>query len=167
MAGRPRTRTLALDPGTRFMGVAVFELEDLLYHGVVTLRGASDAERLKEGAAAVERMVRDFRPGLLALEETFVTGTRNAALLRLLISEIRLVAGRQGIRAVGLAPATVKKAVTGDGRAGKGQVARVGIERYPELSPYLLVRDSKWKRRFHSNMFDAVAVGMTMLQRRS
>lgn len=58
-----------------------------------------------------------------------------------------------------LAPSTVKKFITGGGRAKNAEVARVLAIRFPELEVFL-TRDQAYKERFHMNMFDAVAVGM-------
>ena len=43
-----------------------------------------------------------------------------------------------------------------------GSAAIVSL--YPELKAYLH-HDPKWKQRFHHNIFDAVAVGLTAHQR--
>jgi len=59
---------------------------------------------------------------------------------------------------------TVKKAITGNGRAEKKQVAAVVVSLYPELKAYLH-GESKWKQRFRFDMFDAVAVGLTAKER--
>jgi hypothetical protein len=54
----------------------------------------------------------------------------------------------------------VKKAICGNGRAGKERVAKEAASHYPELRGYL-TQDRAWKERYHQNMFNAVAVGMT------
>ena len=70
------------------------------------------------------------------------------------------MAKRRRIVVAAFAPSAVKKTVTGCGLAGKAEVARVVVSKYPELKVYLC-QDRKWKDRYHSNMFDAVAVGLT------
>ena len=37
MIREPKPRTLAVDPGTRHIGIAVLQGSDLVYHGVVTM----------------------------------------------------------------------------------------------------------------------------------
>lgn len=155
-----RSTILALDPGTRRMGVALMDGRKLIYHGVKTLRqGGTPHDRLDEGRRAVLRLIRDFHPDVLVVEKAFFSRSRNAALLNVLIDEIRAVARQRGIAVLGLAPSTVKKRVCGDGHATKQDVARAVVARYPELSVYL-GQDRKWKERYHGNMFDAVAVAL-------
>ena len=45
---------------------------------------------------------------------------------------------------------------------GKDEVAKVIVAYYLELKPYL-TSDRKWKEQFHRNMFDAIALGLTVL----
>jgi hypothetical protein len=41
------------------------------------------------------------------------------------------------------------------------EVARVIVSKYPELKVYL-TQDRAWKEFYHQNMFDAVALGITV-----
>jgi Holliday junction resolvasome RuvABC endonuclease subunit len=54
----------------------------------------------------------------------------------------------------------IKKAVCGNGRAGKEEVAKAVVTRYTELKVYL-TQHSKWKERYHANRFGAVALALT------
>jgi len=161
----PKTkRILAIDPGTREMGVAVLENGSLLYAGVETFRTMpSQAEQLHQVRAVVLRLIRDFRPAVLAIEKTFVgSNHRHAALLSVLAGEIAALGGRHGITMVSLASNTVKKLVAGDGLATKEEVAQAVALHFPNLRAFL-PPERTWKRRHHLNMFDAVALGISCL----
>lgn len=156
---------LAIDPGTREMGMAVLDGPELVYHGVRSLpRKGSPHERLRAARRVVSRMIRDFTPQVLVVEKAFFAKSRNTALLNVLVDEIRALAKRRGLEVLSFAPSTVKKTVAGNGRASKDEVARVVVARYPELRAYL-TQERKWKARHHANMFDAVALGMTAFHR--
>ncbi len=159
-----RQRILGIDPGTREMGLALLEGHDLVYHDVhVFLHRESPHTILKEGRATILRLIRDFTPDVLTFEKTFFANNRNAALLNVLSDEIRAVAKRKRIPVRAYAPSTVKKRVTGNGRASKGEVAQVVVSHYPELKVYQS-EDRKWKALFHANRFDAIAVGLVALE---
>lgn len=159
-AARSQPRILAIDPGTREMGVAVLEASKLVYHGVIVIkRGRSPRETLERGRAAVARLIADFRPHILAIEKTFIGRNRNAALLNVFADEIHVLGKRRKHTLASLAPNAIKKAVCGNGWATKTEVAQAVIARYPELKAYL-VHERKWKERFHANMFDAVALAI-------
>jgi Holliday junction resolvasome RuvABC endonuclease subunit len=154
------TRILAIDPGTKEMGVAVFQGHALIDHGVkIIKRGRSPQETLSRGMAIVTGLMEDFRPEILVIEKVFIGRNRNAALLNIFADEINALAKRDGIVVLSFAANAVKKAICGYGWATKADVAKAVTVRYPELKAYLF-KDRKWKERFHANMFDAVALGM-------
>jgi crossover junction endodeoxyribonuclease RuvC len=153
-------RILAIDPGTRHMGIAVIDSGQLIYHGVESIaKGRSPHQTLKVGRKAVLRFINDFRPDILSIEKTFFANNRNSALLNVFADEIRAVGKRKGLMVHAFAPSAVKKAVCGNGWAKKEDVAKAVAARYAELKVYI-GQDRKWKSRYHSNMFDAVAVGI-------
>ena len=82
----------------------------------------------------------------------------------LIFDEIRAIALRKRLEFVAYPPSTIKKFTTGNGWADKKEVATVVVSRFPELRAFLK-QDRAWKERFHSNMFDAVALGVMAEQR--
>jgi crossover junction endodeoxyribonuclease RuvC len=163
---RDKNRILAIDPGTREMGVAVLESGKLLYSAVEIFRKLrSPQEQLRQGRAAVTRLIRDFRPTVLAVEKTFIGKNRNAALLNVLADEVCALGRRKGLAVARFAPNTVKKIVSGYGWATKEEVAQAVAAKFPELKAYL-PPDRNWKRRRQLNMFDAVALGIACLSSR-
>ncbi len=160
MPKRNKPTILAIDPGTRHMGIAVLDGDALVHHGVKTISPKLDPHaRLQAGRAAVSRLIRDFKPDVLAIEKAFFAKSRNTALLNVLVDEIQALAKREGIEVIAMAPSTVKLRIGGSGHATKRVVAAAVILRYPELKVYR-GQDRKWKEHFHGNMFDAVAIGL-------
>jgi len=157
---RRAKRILAIDPGTRWMGVAVMQKGKLLNHGVeVIKRGSNPRENLKNARKAVLRLIRDFEPDILAVEKAFFANNSNAPLMKALEDNIRLIARRKKLKLVAFAPSSIKKFICGDGWAKKKQVAQAVLVKYPQLRVYY-TQDRGWKEVFHQNMFDAVAVGL-------
>jgi crossover junction endodeoxyribonuclease RuvC len=158
------SKILAIDPGTREMGVAFLEKGKLIYYGVkIIKKRKSPHETLKEGRKIVLRLIRDFKPKILVVEKAFFTNNRNAALLNVLVDEIKAIGRRKKLKVLSYAPSTVKKFICGNGRASKKEIARVIVSKYPELKVYL-TQDRAWKEEYHQNMFDAVALGMMALK---
>lgn len=153
-------KVLAIDPGTREMGVALLENGKLIYYVVKTFKSRRSAhETLNEERKTILRFIRDFKPNILVFEKVFSANNRSAALLNAFVEEIRAVGKRKKLRVLGYAPSTVKKTICSNGRASKKEVARVIVSKYPELKVYL-TQDRAWKEQYHQNMFDAVALGM-------
>jgi len=153
------SRILAIDPGTRIMGIAFLDKGQLVYHGVkVIKKGNSPNDNLQSARRIILRLIKDFNPNLVVVENAFFARSRKAYLLNVLIDEIKAIARRKRIKLSSYSPSTVKKFITGNGWASKEQVARAIVSKFPELKVYL-TQDRAWKERFHQNMFDAVALG--------
>jgi crossover junction endodeoxyribonuclease RuvC len=153
-------RILAIDPGTRLMGLAFLDDGKLLYHTVkVIAKGRSPHETLKRARHAVLRLIDDLEPEAIAIERTFFSQNRNTALLNVLFDEIRAIARRKGLAFFAYAPSTIKKYTCGDGWAGKKEVAAVVVSHFPELKVFM-TQKTAWQERFHQNMFDAVAIAI-------
>ncbi|MBI4032582.1 crossover junction endodeoxyribonuclease RuvC [Candidatus Berkelbacteria bacterium] len=160
MNSQETSTILAIDPGTRYVGIAVLDDKDLIYQGVKTLpRRQSPDDGLSQVQAFTLRLINDFRPGLLVIERAFMVRSRTAGLLNVTVDEMRAIGVRHGLTVRILAPSTVRKRLCGNGRATKRDVARAVADRYPELKVYL-GQNRKWKERFHGNMFDAIALAL-------
>lgn len=131
MAASTCTRVLGIDPGTRCLGYALLERRNgklkLIEAGVLRPDPKQPyARRLAQIHTDLSTLVRRLNPDCAALEAGFVGINASTALKS---GEGRGVA-MAALAACGLevhefAPATVKRASTGQGQAGKTQVARM------------------------------------------
>ena len=137
------TRILGIDPGTRIVGYGVIDAQGttlkLVEADVLAVTAKDPIEqRLAALASGLREVVGRLAPDSAAVEDVFVKADPRAALAvghgrGALLS----VLGEAGLEVRGYAPASVKRAVAGNGRAGKEQVARMvgailGLERLPE-----------------------------------
>jgi len=155
------TKILAIDPGTKYMGYAFFD-KKLIYHGVIVIKDGTPTQKLKEGRKAILRLIKDFRPNVLAVEMAFFGNNKTAGIMNVLVREIMSIGRRKGLRVISYAPTTVRKFICGDGRADKKALSEIIVSKYPNLKVYL-TQDRAWKERYHQNMFDAVALGVMAL----
>jgi crossover junction endodeoxyribonuclease RuvC len=159
MTTKKRLKILAIDPGTKYMGVAFFEGKKLVYHSVVTIPVSnSSREKLQEGRRIILRLIHDFKPEILVVEKTFFPKNTHSTLLNAFTREIQNIGKKQGLEVSTYAANTVRKHICGNGFASKEETAKVLVTKYPELKPYL-TSNRRWKEKFHRNMFDAVALG--------
>ncbi len=127
--GGKSTRILGIDPGTVVAGWGV--IDDFgsssrhVASGIIRLSGAR-AQRLARLHAVVSTLIASHAPAILALEKNFVGENVQSAFR---IGEARGVviaaAATAGMDVSEYAPATIKSAVTGSGRATKVQVQRM------------------------------------------
>lgn len=135
-------RILGLDPGSRVCGYGVIdEAAGAIRYvecGVLTAPEHRPMEmRLGEIARGLREVIGELAPDVVAVEDVFShQNVRSALALAQARGMVLAVVGLAGLRVTSYPPASVKKAVSGSGRADKGQIARmvqmlVGLERLP------------------------------------
>lgn len=117
---------LGIDPGTEVMGYGVVASEGSCLRcvdaGVLRTTGEL-ARRLCDLRDGLEVLFDRFAPASVAIEEVFVhKNVRTAIRLGQAQAVLFLAAGARGLAVAGYPPATVKRAVVGNGRAHKLQV---------------------------------------------
>ena len=124
-------KVLGLDPGYGRLGYGVVEARGsawiLLEAGVVETPAKSAFEqRLLAVAEGVKALVLRHQPGEAALETLYFSKNAKTAMQ---VAEargvIRLALAKSGVEALEVSPNAVKLALTGDGKADKGQVTRM------------------------------------------
>jgi crossover junction endodeoxyribonuclease RuvC len=156
---------LALDPGLRDLGFAVLKGKRLLASGVRPLRLLPRANRLNEARKYVRGWVAAYRPNALVLEATYPHPVAWFNQVDQLARSVRRLGNRKRLTVATYAPQTVRKALIGNGRATKKDMAVAIGHRFPALRVYL-TQDRKWKERYFQNMFDAVALALHHQARR-
>jgi crossover junction endodeoxyribonuclease RuvC len=119
-------RVLGIDPGTRVCGWGVVDATrprpTHVGHGAVTMEGEL-VDRLAALYLDLERVISETGPEVVAVEGLFThKNARSALILGHARGVALLCAARAGLRGHEYPPATVKRAVVGNGRADKRQV---------------------------------------------
>jgi crossover junction endodeoxyribonuclease RuvC len=124
-------RVLGIDPGTAACGYAVVHGSDgrlrALDHGSWQTSARERPElRLKTIFEGVRDLVEQYGPDAVAIEESFVgIDARTALSVGQARGAVLVAAALAGIECTEYAPARVKQAVCGYGRAEKAQVQRM------------------------------------------
>ena len=123
-------RILGIDPGSHQTGWGVIDCEGSTVRrvagDVIRARGDTLAERLVSIHSALIEVIREYRPDAAALESVFThRNPRSALILGHARGAALTTCGLAGLRTSEYAPAHVKVAVSGYGRAAKPQVQRM------------------------------------------
>ena len=139
-------KVIGVDPGVTATGFGVLEVRPggvtVVDAGVIsTTTGQALEARLNALHQAVHRIIDAQKPSLLIVEDLYTEYKfpRTAVLMGHARGVIYLAARQLGVPVVALAPSEVKRAVTGNGSAGKVQVQRavqtlLGLESLPRPS---------------------------------
>jgi len=98
-------------------------------------------------------------------KKTFFANNRSSVLLNVFVNEILSIGKREQLGVISLAAYVVRKEICGNGRAGKQDVAREIVARFPELKAYLF-SDRRWKEKYFYKTFDATALGVAAFSRK-
>jgi len=122
---------LGIDPGYGRVGFGVIKLMGNKFshtaHGVIETSKKKDLPyRLNEIFESIIEIIRQYNPEEISIERLFFFKNVTTALA---VSEargvIQLVSFREGLKIFEYTPFEIKQAVTGNGRAEKGQMQRV------------------------------------------
>ena len=121
-------RVLGIDPGSRRTGFGVIELSGrgarAVAFGVVPGLGVSMPERLLSIGNGLERVLELHAPDVVGVEQAFHAKNPRSTLILGQVRGLALwLAARRGLTVHEYAPRAVKLSVTGQGGAGKPQVA--------------------------------------------
>ena len=126
-----RVVVFGIDPGTIATGYGVVAVEDgvmqaLGWGRVATSSGSPLPERLARIHAEVRRQIEAYAPDEVAVENVFqAKNVKSALKLGHARGVVLLTLARRGLTVASYAPALVKRAVVGRGRAPKKQVCQV------------------------------------------
>jgi crossover junction endodeoxyribonuclease RuvC len=148
-------RIIAIDPGYERLGIAILEKnqkkEKLIFSECFkTSAKLPHAERLNLIGGEVEKIIREYEPGMLAIETLFFAKNQKTAIQ---VSEARgtilYVAAKNGLAVKELMPNEIKVAVTGYGASDKKQIEA--------MVPKLITIDKEIQ---YDDEYDAIAVGL-------
>ncbi len=124
-------RVVGIDPGTRKTGWGVVDKNGTrltaVAAGIIQVNAKAPlAQRLLQIHASIVKVIEEYSPGAMALEDMFFAKFPNAAIKLGHARGVAMVAGAAaGLEVHEYPPALVKRTVAGKGSATKPQVARL------------------------------------------
>lgn len=149
-------KILAINPGTRYIGTAVFEGPELLDWAVKVAQG----KFCKEKRQRILQVLRDFidrnEPDILAIKK--LHRSRSSANLNTLVGRIKQTAKRKGLKIYQYPIKDVEGFFIPEGKKNKNKLAQIMTWKYPELV-HEFNKEEQNKNHYHIRMFEAVALG--------
>ena len=122
---------LGIDPGLATTGFGVVcekqgEVEYLSCGYIATAKNADLAQRLLVISKSLDKLIKQYQPGLVAVESIFFAQNRTTAIV---VAQARGVilatSAKHNLPLVEYTPLQVKQALTGYGRADKKQIQKI------------------------------------------
>ena len=154
------SRILAVAPATGRVGFAVLEGNDsLVSWGVKSIEGDMNPQSIK----AIEKLITDYQPEMLILEDATAKGSRRCLRIRKLVPQIIMLANAHQMKVKLFSRHQLMKTFFPDGEGTKHALAETLAQRFPdELESELPPKRKAWMaedRRM--DIFIAVALVLT------
>lgn len=136
-------KILGIDPGIAIVGYGIIEQKGnrfgvINYGSIQTKAGLPLTERLQIIYTSLRRLIYDYKPDCMAIEELFFNNNAKTAIAVAQARGVLILGGvNEGLTISEYTPLQVKQAVTGYGRADKKQVqqmtkALLGLDKVPK-----------------------------------
>lgn len=183
-------RIIAVDPDTRYHGIAVFQDKELIFSSVKNLHTkGSRRKRLEEIEKIFFSSIENYAPDVIVIKRPFPGQPR---FLKVITDEIKQLARKEKIRVREFSPIAMRKIICGNADADKKDVAEKIFLIYPELKNCLkenlksdyqesdrsnleIMRDKDKQKNedkkqrlrewYWGHMFDAVGLGVCYLKK--
>jgi len=152
-----QVRILAINPGSRYLGIAVFDGSELYDWAVKVVGGEDLAGKKSSVLKLVTEEISRYRVNTLALKQ--VNPARSSYSLLELVSEVKTLARYQGLALRMFSIEETKRHLLGSGRGSK----RLLLGEIAQRHPFLLQdieREEKNKNPYAIRVFEAVAMGI-------
>lgn len=157
-------RILAVDPGTRYLGVVVMEDDDLIFWAVKTIKmRQSDKERINEAKRIIQKLIDYYRPTILVIEKPKRHWNKQSKLLGIFCRIIKDTAKTNRLKVREFTPEEVREAIFGDSKATKEEMMDALILKYPELQGIL--QENICKNKYWIHMIGAIILGAIVVNR--
>jgi hypothetical protein len=147
---------LAINPGTKYLGYAVFQGSELRDWGIKTISGKWSKEKMEK----LEKIIVGFidRYGLNILAIKRLHPSRSSQNLDELVSQIKELAKSKGLRICQYSINDLKDFFSPEKRINKNHLAEILTSKHQSLF-HELEEEKAHKNHYRLRMFEAVALG--------
>lgn len=156
----PEKRILAINPGSKYLALSVFEGADLRYWGIKVLKGKFSKEKIER----IKEILSDFidRYGINILAIKKLHHSRSSSNLKELVRKIKEYSKRKGLKVYQYSLKEMEDFFSPGVRANKRKMAERVVSQYPFLN-HSLQKEKENKNPYFIRMFEAIALGMVCL----
>lgn len=153
---------IAINPGTRYLGVAVFQRSDLVYWGVKVFKGRWSRKKVVSIRTTFLSLIDQHGATVLVLKK--LHHSRSSRNLSRLVESIRQMAKRRKLRVFQYSLGELKEFLALGARMNRMDIAGLAVARYQFLINQLR-RERKHKHPYFIRMFEAIVAGILAFNR--
>jgi RNase H-fold protein (predicted Holliday junction resolvase) len=153
---------LAVNPGTKYLGLAAFQGSDLVYWGVKVLKGKWSREKMR----SIERILLDLigQHDVTVLTLKKPHSSRSSRNLNCLVAAVERLTKKKRLKVRLYSLNDLKNFLALGMKINKIEMAGMAVARYQFLI-HQLEREKKNKHPYFTRMFEAIAAGVLAFNR--
>ncbi|MBI1912115.1 MAG: crossover junction endodeoxyribonuclease RuvC [Deltaproteobacteria bacterium] len=160
MQTKKTIKILAINPGTRYIGFAVFYGPELRDWGTKVVKGKWSAKKKEKLKNIVQSLIDQHQPDAIALKK--LHSSRSSRQLDSFISAIKVIAGKRGLPGYEYPIKYIEAYYSPSEQLNKRKLAELLAQNHPDLY-YELNSEGSSNNRYYFWMFEAIALGTICL----
>jgi hypothetical protein len=152
---------LAINPGTKYLALAVFQGSDLVYWGIKVLKGKWSIEKKETVRVILLNLIDRHDVKALVLKKIY--HSRSSRYLTSLVKAIEKLAKDKRLKTISYLLDDVKNSFSHNTKINKVDIAKLVAIRYQFLED-VLQREKNHKHPYYIRMFEAIAAGIFALK---
>jgi hypothetical protein len=153
---------LAVNPGTKYVGLAVFRGPDLVYWGIKVLKGKWSKEKMNCIEKTLLSLIDQHNITTMVIKK--VDAARTSKNLNALVASIERCGMKKKLKVCPYTLSELKKFLALGTRINKIELAGLAVARYQFLI-HQLEKERKHKHPYFVRMFEAIAAGILAFNR--
>jgi Holliday junction resolvasome RuvABC endonuclease subunit len=156
----PKTmKIIGINPGTRYIGFAIFHGSELRDWGVKNIEGRWSKDKLKKAMTIISDMIGQNEPNIISIKQ--LHPSRSSSSLNQMVSKIKELSKRKRLKVCQYSIDDLKAFFHSE-RINKRQLAEMVTSDYPVLY-YEFEKEKAIINPYYVRMFEAVALGSICL----
>lgn len=155
MLKKPLT-ILAINPGTSYLGIAIFQGSELRDWRIKVFKGKWSKEKMDKIKSILLGLIDQYNPNILAIKR--LNPSRTSSNLNKLTSKIKDICQMNGLKVYQYSIKEVEAFFSPDEKINKKKLTEIIASEYPILF-FELNREKAHKNPYYIRMFEAVALG--------
>jgi Holliday junction resolvasome RuvABC endonuclease subunit len=153
---------LAVNPGTKYIGLAILQGPDLVYWGIRVLKGKWSETKMRNAETTLQDLIDRYHVSMLVLKKPHAS--RSSRNLNCLVGAIEKLAKKKRIRLHRYSLGDLKEFLAEGTKVNKMAIAGIVTARYSFLI-HELEKEKKHKHPYFVRMFEAIAAGIVTYNR--
>jgi len=154
---RKPLKILGLNPGSRYLALAILRGSDLRYWGIKVLKGTRAKGKIERTKEILSDLINRYDLNVLAIKK--LHRSRSSKNLNRLTASIREFARRKGLMVCEYSLKELEKFFSPEEKINKKQMAELVTSEHPFLLP-VLEKERKNRNPYAIRIFEAIALGI-------